>query len=91
MTMAPLYLGFNQLGKMVFHGATGTATMESETDGWIEVGYLAFGSLVIALPMAIVSYALVLAVWRAVIIRRRRKSFRERVAARARYGAGARD
>lgn len=91
LTMAPLYLGFNQLGEALFHGATGTATMEGDTNGWIEIGYLAFGSLVIALPLAIVSYVLVLTVWRAVIIRRRRRSFRERVAARARYGEGAGD
>ncbi|WP_070987241.1 DUF2062 domain-containing protein [Halofilum ochraceum] len=86
LTMAPLYLGFNRLGEAVFHGATGKPTMEGDTNGWIEIGYLAFGSLVIALPLAIISYALVLAVWRAAVVRRRRKSFRERLAVRARYG-----
>ncbi len=91
LTMAPLYLGFNQLGEAVFHRATGTATLEGDTNGWIEIGYLAFGSLVVALPLAIVSYALVLAVWRAAILRRRRKPFRERVAARARTGEGTGD
>jgi uncharacterized protein (DUF2062 family) len=88
LTMAPLYLGFNQLGEAVFHGATGTPTMAGETNGWIEIGYLVFGSLVIALPLAVVSYALVLTVWRAVILRRRRRSFRERIALRARHGQG---
>ncbi len=91
LTMAPLYLGFNQVGEAVFHGATGTAAMEDDTGSWIEIGYLAFGSLVIALPLAIGSYALVLVVWRAAVVRRRRKSLRERVAARARYGDGAGD
>jgi hypothetical protein len=38
---------------------------------------------VIALPLALLSYLLVLSVWRAVIVRRRRKSFRERLAVRA--------
>lgn len=84
LTMAPLYLGFNQVGEVAFHGITGTAALE-ETNGWSEVGYIAFGSLVIALPLAILSYALVLAVWRMVIVRRRRKSFRDRLALRMRH------
>lgn len=88
LTMAPLYIGFNQIGKVVFHGATGTATLEGNTNGWTEIGYLAFGSLVIALPLAIISYLLVLSIWRAVIVRRRRKSFRERIAARVRDSKG---
>lgn len=86
LTMAPLYLGFNRLGEAVFHGATGEPAMEGATNGWIEIGYLLFGSLVIALPLAIVSYLLVLTVWRAAVVRRRRKSFRERLAIRAGNG-----
>lgn len=74
VTMAPLYVGYHALGERVF-----SPIIEAGLDfaGYgekvmIEAGYVALGSLLVAVPVALAGYGLLLWGWRRWIIHRRR-------------------
>lgn len=73
VTMAPLYLAFNQLGKAAFGDVIGPELRVGEPIGSaVEIAYLFLGSLLIAGPIAVVSYLTFLGAWRVIVMQRRR-------------------
>lgn len=86
LTMAPLYLAFNRLGEAVFGQVIGPQIALDAAPGAAaaELAYLLLGSLLVALPLACLSYVLFLGVWRVLLLQRRRKPMHLRPRRRAR-------
>lgn len=85
VTIAPLYLAFNQLGKAAFGSAIGPEIRVGDPEGAAaELLYLLLGSLLIAVPVALASYLVFLGAWRAVVLQRRRTSVHARPRSRNR-------
>lgn len=73
ITMAPLYLAFNQLGKAAFGDVIGPELRVGEPIGSVaEIAYLFLGSLLMAGPIAVASYLMFLGAWRVIVMQRRR-------------------
>ncbi len=84
ITVAPLYMGYHALGETVF-GPIVNAGMQLagyDENLALEIVYVALGSLLVALPIAVAGYALLLWGWRSWIVQRRTVGYAARCAQR---------
>lgn len=73
VTLAPLYMGYHQLGGSVFAPIieTGLQLAGYGQNAALEIVYVALGSLLVALPVAVAGYFLTSWGWRRWVIHRR--------------------